>query len=869
VFIWMARGTVLFRKLARARIAVVLATLAATVPGAARAADRLLWTPQALARAVERQASQTSFAQLERFGRDALAGRQPDRLQRLEHVAWLELCESDYPRFGAWNGRLRAEALKAHDARYAAIADLDRLRARYDQGDVAAEAGILAAAGGARDWFVRSHAMMLEAGFLTVRNQPAEALSLLSDADHLVIAAGAPQARADIWDTEGLALMKLQDLNGAAVAFGRSQFEFGHPGYPRPDFDTIWNLGSLAAKLDRADLAEALYRVEHRLTLRSGVASLAAWDDGLCALVADRLHDPAAVLECLRPLGLGLAQARFLAPQVLPIRAIANARLGRVDAANHDLAAFERLREQMRTARQAVFDRLPEVQAEILHAQGRDHEAFEILRGYARAHQAAQAAAFSHGVGQLTGLMAEQLNFRQSQLETAQKNLALAARVVRDQRLMGWVGGLVGLAILAILAWQWRVSRQLRAARIEAEAGSRAKGAFLANMSHEIRTPLNGLLTMAEVMARAPLPDEQRGRLAVVRQSGRELLHLLNDILDFSKIEAGKLELEQIAFDVEQLLESSLAGFAATAEAKGLQLSLEVAPDAAGLRCGDPARVRQIVANFVSNALKFTAVGEVRVRITGLSRAGLSGANLGGEGRDGLRIAVQDSGLGIAPDKMRLLFRKFSQVDASTTRRFGGTGLGLAICQELATLMDGRVWAESVEGRGSTFFATLMLPYVGPASERADAADVAEPAGQAQRPLRLLAAEDNATNRLVLSTIMQVFGFDLTLVENGAQAVEAWRTDDFDAILMDVQMPVMDGVQATRAIRAAEQVEGRPRTPIIALSANAFVHQIDEYLAAGMDTHVAKPIELAALQAALETVLGERSPEAMAEAMTG
>ena len=378
-----------------------------------------------------------------------------------------------------------------------------------------------------------------------------------------------------------------------------------------------------------------------------------------------------------------------------------------------------------------------------------------------------------------------------------------------------------------------------------ADIARQAKSEFLANMSHEIRTPLNGILTMAQVMAHGELSDRQRELLGVVRQSGQDLLHLLNDILDFSKIEAGKLELEQTEFDPEQVLEATLAGFAALAEKKDLQLWLDVAPSGRGLRRGDPARLRQIVANFVSNALKFTERGGVHIRIEGL----------GQRGREGLQLAVRDTGLGIAPDKMDRLFRKFSQVDASTTRRFGGTGLGLAICQELAHLMGGRVWAESVEGEGSTFFASLRLPYLRDIVVEVSGHGEMDHFGQDARTLRLLAAEDNATNRVVLTTVMQVFGFELMLVENGGEAVEAWRGGEFDVILMDVQMPVMDGVQATRAIRAEEARSGRARTPIIALSANAFHHQISEYLSAGMDTHVAKPIELSALQAALEYVL--------------
>ena len=428
-----------------------------------------------------------------------------------------------------------------------------------------------------------------------------------------------------------------------------------------------------------------------------------------------------------------------------------------------------------------------------------------------------------------------------------------ALEAIRDAD--GEVVGVIAVRqdIAARKAMEFELLEQSR----RAEAASHAKGEFLANMSHEIRTPLNGILTMAQVMAHGDLGAEQRSLLAIVRQSGQDLLHLLNDILDFSKIEAGKLELEQTEFDPEKVLETTLAGFAALAEKKDLQLWLDVAPTARGLRRGDPGRLRQIVANFVSNALKFTERGGVRIAISGSGR----------DGREGLHVSVKDTGPGIAPEKMPLLFQKFMQMDASTTRRFGGTGLGLAICQELAGMMGGSVWAESVIGEGSTFHASLKLPYLRDIVVEVGGVGEIEDFGQASRTLRLLAAEDNPTNQVVLSTVMQVFGFDLMLVDDGAQAVEAWCAQDFDAILMDVQMPVMDGVQATRAIRAAEAASGRRRTPIIALSANAFHHQISEYLAAGMDTHVAKPIELSALQAALEYVL--TPPEAMELAKAG
>jgi signal transduction histidine kinase/AmiR/NasT family two-component response regulator len=393
---------------------------------------------------------------------------------------------------------------------------------------------------------------------------------------------------------------------------------------------------------------------------------------------------------------------------------------------------------------------------------------------------------------------------------------------------------------------------ELVAARDAADAANSQKSQFLANMSHEIRTPLNGLLAMTQVMALDDLGPVQHDRLEVIRASGQALLAILNDVLDVSKIEAGKLELEIGDFDVEAVAGGVYAGFVAVAEKKGLALALEVADDARDLRAGDAQRLRQILSNLVANALKFTHRGEVRIRVRGEGR----------DGGEGLRLAVSDTGIGIAPEIRPLLFQKFSQADSSTTRKFGGTGLGLAICQELCALMGGRIWLESEAGAGSTFHVALPLARVkarAAAPTPAQAADAdADEAPPAEAPLlKVLAAEDNPTNQLVLKTIMGIFGVDLTLVGNGREAVEAWGAGTFDLILMDIQMPEMDGLAATRAIRAAEAEAARPRIPIIALSAHAMTHQVREYLEAGIDLHVPKPIELPRLQAALETVMAQ------------
>jgi signal transduction histidine kinase/CheY-like chemotaxis protein len=387
---------------------------------------------------------------------------------------------------------------------------------------------------------------------------------------------------------------------------------------------------------------------------------------------------------------------------------------------------------------------------------------------------------------------------------------------------------------------------ELMQARDSAESANRLKSQFLANMSHEIRTPLNGLLAMSQVMALEDMGEVQRGRLNVIRQSGETLLSILNDVLDVSKIEAGKLELEVDDFDTETVLRSAVAPFGPVAERKGLGLVLDVRGSAAGLRRGDATRLSQIVGNLVSNALKFTTNGEVRITAEGQDATGAAG----------IVIQVADTGIGIPPEALPILFQTFTQADSSTTRRFGGTGLGLAICQELSELMGGAVSVRSEPGTGSVFSVSLPLERV--AAPRAPAADTAASQmilPREDRPLKVLAAEDNPTNQLVLSTVMGVFGVELSLVGDGKKALEAWRGGTFDLILMDIQMPEMDGLAATRAIRAEEAETGRARIPIIALSAHAMTHQIKEYLAAGVDLHVPKPIELPRLQAALDAAM--------------
>ncbi len=393
-----------------------------------------------------------------------------------------------------------------------------------------------------------------------------------------------------------------------------------------------------------------------------------------------------------------------------------------------------------------------------------------------------------------------------------------------------------------------RIHATARAAQSAAVAANLAKSQFIANVSHEIRTPLNGVLGMAQILAAGDLSAVQRQRVDIIHSSGQVLLSILNDVLDFSKIEAGKLDLEATPFDVVKIAGDVQSAFSAVAENKGLVLGLSLNGRIGDQHLrqfyrGDPTRVRQIISNLASNALKFTEAGEVNILVSCLD--------------DGVVISVRDTGIGIPEDRLPKLFGQFEQVDASTTRRFGGTGLGLSICHELCRLMGGRIVVESRLGQGSTFTVHLPLLKVRGHDATLSQAPALDPdkVDKEVAELRVLAAEDNKINQLVLSTFLQQMGVTPTMVEDGVLAVEAWRAGAFDLILMDMQMPVMDGLTAVRTIRAAEALSDRPRAPIIALTADVMSHHLEDYRLAGVDAVVAKPIQFAELAQAMQSLL--------------
>ncbi|MDQ6629371.1 MAG: ATP-binding protein [Pseudomonadota bacterium] len=385
----------------------------------------------------------------------------------------------------------------------------------------------------------------------------------------------------------------------------------------------------------------------------------------------------------------------------------------------------------------------------------------------------------------------------------------------------------------------------LRDAKREADSASAAKSRFLANMSHEIRTPMNGLLGMAGLLLDEPLSVQQKERVQLLVDSGRTLLVIINDILDFSKIEAGELRIERLAFDLHDAVEQLTRMYAVQAQAKSLPLTIDFRAPAPTVLLGDPARLKQVLGNLLANAVKFTERGNVTLRV--LLRPAEPDRNAGAEPpHTMLRVEVEDTGVGISPSVSEHLFQPFSQADASTTRRFGGTGLGLVISKHLVELMGGRIGLQSRLGQGSLFW--VEIPF-GSGERRACVGRADEVAAADWSGLRALLVEDNAINMIVAQTQLERLGVQVFPAIDGALALEALTKQVFDIVLMDCQMPNMDGYEAVQRWRRIEaERDHRRRTPVIALTANAMAGDRERCLEAGYDDHLGKPFSQTDLQ---------------------
>jgi len=794
---------------------------------------------------------------IERAGRKALKLKGDKRLFGVWRVLYAYKSNAIQPNFATWAARTREIGRREGDREMVALADLLEMAYRRETGyrvpagdwdrflkhsgpDIALMAGV-------------EHVRMLGSG-----GRWAEASRAAADLISATEGRGdiARALRAEVHQVHSYNLADIGDKDGALDHMAQAARLDERDSFYMRKVERLYDLAYMAVEVSALDAAEKFAAMHNRMSLAAGDPDLMTWDRHLCALVAQARENPQRVLTCLKDGAAELVAPRGrLAGRTLRLRALARAETGDARGAAIDLTAIKGVPADVMAA-DPQADLL--IEAYILQAQGRGAEAFTTLNRWREGDRKATREAQARGAAQVASALEPELRSKpdESRRLTAQGAL-------NRSRAQSWgvIAALMAALVVGVVAWvlhQRRAANRLREAQGRAEAASQAKSAFLAVMSHELRTPLNGMLGLSQALRGDNLTDRQREQVDLLIDSGDTLLVLLNDILDLSKIEAGKLEIAPTAGDLTQACARLVGGYQPTAREKAIALNFAVEGDPLPPLLFDAVRVRQCITNLVSNALKFTAAGRVDVTLSCVCDPASDQA--------ALRLTVADTGIGMNEATLAKLFSAFTQADASTTRNFGGTGLGLNITRRLAGLMGGAIEVESREGEGSRFVFSFLA---GLAPVDALEPAPAEPTGRdlddELMPLygrRVLVVDDHPVNRRVIRLFLEPFNCELVEAHNGQEALDALEAESFDIVLMDVNMPVMDGLEATRRLRADPRFA---RLPVVALTADVMVAQIKTCLEAGCDAHVAKPIDLRNLLSVMVQIMARPCVAAVRE----